>query len=441
MTWRVSTRTVAVAALLSGSAAAPLWGQQADTVDRVMAVVAYTPILASELDEELFLRFPDGKNLPPEGPQRDALRKQFLQELIDIELLYQAAIKDTTVKVTDEQVNAAVDQQLRNVRQKFPSDAAFRQEIAKTGFQTTDEYRAWLTERQRKELVRNQYLESLRGSGKLKPVIPTEKELRAAYEERKSGQKRPETISFQQVVIAPTAQPAAKQRARELADSIVNELRNGADFAVAAKRFSQDPGSKDLGGSLGWFRRGIMHKSFEDVAFNLRPGIVSDPVETPFGLHIIQVERIQPAEVSARHILITPALTEADVDSARALAERVREAIVVGARVDSLQRLYNDPLEERDIRDFPADKLLPSYTAPLAPLGPNQVAPVFRLESPGDPMRSKFAVVQLLERKAAGEYQYEDVKDFLRSQLGEQLAIRRYLDRLRSAAFVEVRGS
>jgi len=441
MTLRAGSRALFVAALLLGGAAAPLWGQQVDTVDRVLAVVGYTPILASELDEELFARFPDRTTLPPEGPPRNALKKQLLQELIDIELLYQAALKDTTVKVTDEQVNAAVDQQLRNVRQKFPSDAAFRTEVQKTGFQTTDEYRAWLTERQRKELVRNQYLEGLRGSGKLKPVIPTEKELKAAFEERKTGQQRPETVSFQQVVISPSATPEAKARTRALADSIVRELRKGADFAVAAKRFSQDPGSKDLGGSLGWFRRGIMHKNFEDAAFGLRPGIVSDPVETPFGLHIIQVERIQPAEVSARHILLMPDLRQEDADSARALAERARAALLAGAPIDSLQRLYNDPLEERDIRDFPADKLLPTYTGPLGGLKAGEVGEVFRLESPGDPLRSKFAVVQLIDRKAAGEYQYQDVKDMLRNQLGEQLAIRRYLDRLRSAAYVEVRGS
>lgn len=441
MTWRVRTLVLSVAALLLGSAAAPLWGQQADTVDRVLAVVGYTPILASELDEELFARFPDRTKLPPEGPQRIAMRKQLLQELIDIELLYQAALKDTTVKVTDEQVNAAVDQQLRNVRQKFPSDAAFRTEVQNTGFQTTDEYRAWLTERQRKELVRNQYLERLRGTGKLKAVIPTEKELRAAYEERRSGQQRPETVSFNQVVIGPKATPEARARTRALADSIVIELRKGADFAVAAKRFSQDPGSKDLGGSLGWFRRGIMHKNFEDVAFLLRPGIVSDPVETPFGLHIIQVERIQPAEVSARHILLMPDLRQEDADSARALAERVRAALIAGAPVDSIQRIHNDPLEERDIRDFPADKLLPTYTAPITGLKAGDVSEVFRLESPGDPLRAKFAVVILLDRKPAGEFQYEDVKDMLRNQLGEQLAIRRYLDRLRSASYVEVRES
>ena len=110
------------------------------------------------------------------------------------------------------------------------------------------------------------------------------------------------------------------------------ELRRGADFATAARRFSQDPGSKEQGGSLNWFRRGVMVPEFERVAFALKPGVVSDPVESPFGYHIIQVERVQPAEVQARHILLVPDIDSVHVDSARATAESVRAALVAGAR-------------------------------------------------------------------------------------------------------------
>ena len=74
-------------------------------------------------------------------------------------------------------------------------------------------------------------------------------------------------------MIAPAARRPRPRRARSAqADSIVLELRRGADFATAAKRFSQDPGSKDQGGSLNWFRRGVMVPEFERVAFALKPG-------------------------------------------------------------------------------------------------------------------------------------------------------------------------
>ena len=111
------------------------------------------------------------------------------------------------------------------------------------------------------------------------------------------------------------------------------ELRRGADFATAARRFSQDPGSKEQGGSLNWFRRGVMVPEFERVAFGLKPGVVSDPVESPFGYHIIQVERVQPGEVQARHILLVPEIDSAHVDSARATADGGASGAGSGRRV------------------------------------------------------------------------------------------------------------
>ena len=419
----------------------PLAGQAtSETADRIIAIVGNKPILLSEVDEQITVRMQQQNQKPPsDTAQLNPMRRQLIQELIDEELLYQIALTDTTVRVTDEQVNAAVDEQIRNVRRRYPSDQAYRDDLREGGFFSPEEYRRWLTETQRKTLIRNQFLDQLRGSGKLKAVIPTDRELRATFEQQKGRQKRPETVSFKQIVIGPKPSAEAKARALAQADSILQELRNGGDFATAAKRFSMDPASKEQGGSLGWFRRGQMETKFEDVAFMLRPGVISQPVETPYGFHLIQVERIQPAEVSARHILIMPELTQADQDTAQAVANRVKAALEAGANIDSLTRVYADPLEEKDVRDLPSDKLLPAYVEAFKDIPAGGFTPVFRLEGPGDPLRSKFAIALITDRQAAGEFRYEDVKDRLRGQLGDQMAIRRYLDRLRAASFVDVR--
>lgn len=410
-------------------------------VDRIVAVVGSRPILLSEVDEQLNARAQSQNQRPPtDTTLLNPMRRAMVQELIDLEVLYQVALKDTTVKVTDEQVNAAVDEQVRNVRRRYQSDQEYRDDLRVSGFISPEEYRRWLTDTQRKELIRNALLDHLRSGGKLKSVIPTDKELRIAFEQEKGKQKRPETVSFRQIVVGPRASDSAKAHALALADSILTELRKGADFATAAKRFSMDPGSKEQGGSLGWFRRGTMDQHFEDVAFALRPGMISSPVETPYGFHLIQVERIQPSEVSARHILIMPEIRPADVDTAHAIAGRVRAALVQGASMDSLSRLYHDPLEEKDVRDLPSDKLLPAYAAAFKDVPTGGFTAVFKLEAQNDDLRSKFAVVQVIDREDAGEFKFEDVKDRLRGQLAERLAIRRYLDRLRAASYVDVRA-
>jgi peptidyl-prolyl cis-trans isomerase C len=102
-------------------------------------------------------------------------------------------------------------------------------------------------------------------------------------------------------------------KSRAKAEEVLKRARAGEDFAALAKEFSIDPGSKNDGGELGWFGRGQMVKPFEDAAFALQAGQISDIVESDFGFHIIQVEERgnKPSaegkteeQVRARHILI-----------------------------------------------------------------------------------------------------------------------------------------
>jgi peptidyl-prolyl cis-trans isomerase SurA len=422
---------------LGGPVAAPPDGPI--VVDRVVAIVGNRPVLSSQVDEEVFSRQSQGQPLPTDPDSLAALRKQVISSIVDEELLVQQAQRDTAIKVTDQEIADGVEQQVRKVRGNFTSEVDYKNELKRAGFGTPEEYRRWLTDQQRRSAFQNRLIDKLRQDGKLKPVPPTEQEMRTYFNEQKGALgNRPATISFRQIVIAPRPSPEAKARTRAQADSIVLELRRGADFATAAKRFSQDPGSKDQGGSLNWFRRGVMVPEFERVAFSLRPGVVSDPVESPFGYHIIQVERVQPGEIQARHILLIPEIDSIHVDSARTLADSVRKLVLRGVPFDSLQRALHDPSAEKQADNVPADKLPEAYTKAFGDADSGAVAPVFSL--PGAGTREQFVVAQIIGRRPPGDIRYEDVRDRIRDQLGQQLAIRRYIDRLRSATYVEVRS-
>jgi len=428
--------TAAVVAADTGRALA---GDTTVVVDQVVAVVGNRPVLASQVDEEIFSRQAQGVKLPdtPEGLL--AVRQQVISSIIDEELLVQQALRDTSITVTDQEIADGVEQQIRKVRANFTSEVDYRNELRKAGFQTPEEYRRWLTDQQRRAALQNRLIDKLRTEGKLKAVAPTEQEMKEYFEAQKGNLgNRPATVSFRQIAVTPQPTAEARAQSRAQADSIVLELRGGADFAVAAKRFSQDPGSRDQGGSLNWFRRGVMVPEFERVAFTLKPGVVSDPVESPFGWHIIQVERAQPAEVQARHILLTPAIDSANIDGARSLAEAVRARLLAGASFDSLQRIHHDRSAEREAENVPADKLPETYAKVIGEADSGAVLPVFSL--PGSGGRDQFIVLQVTGRRPAGDIRYEDVKDRIRQQLGQELAIRRYLDKLRKGTYVDIRS-
>lgn len=408
-------------------------------VDRVIAVVGDAPILSSQVEEEIFTQRAQQGPLPTTLPEFQALCRQVISDLVDAELLLQVAQRDTAIKVTDQEIADGVEQQYRNVRQRFQSEVDFRAELAKSGFQTPEEFRRYLGDHQRKQAYRQRLMEKLRSDEKLKPVQPTEAEMRAYFDQfHDQLPQRPATLSFRNIVVSPKPADAARARARQLADSIVVELRKGGDFATAAKRFSQDPASKEQGGDLGWFRRGQMVAEFEAVAFRLRPGVIADPVETPFGFHIIQVQRIQPAEVQARHILLMPDIEPADADSAEVLANRVALALRAAAPFDSLARLYHDAAEEKEAEDVPVTQLPEEYKDGIGTADSGSVVPVFAIRK-ANGVRRKFVVLQVTGRRSEGAIRYEDVKDQIRKQLSDNLATRRYIDRLRRSAYVDIR--
>ncbi len=412
-------------------------------VDRIAAVVGKQAIMESQVNEQLFQIL---ATMPPAAAPKTAadtskLRLQVLNDLVDDELLVQEAARDTSIKVTDKEVIDAVAGAIKNIRARYTTEPEFMSELRKAGFSSLEEYRRFLAEQSRRDMQKDRLKQLLKEKGKLKPVAPSEQEMRAFYEEQQ-GQfgARPATVSFRQVVIAPRPTDAAKSRALALADSILVELRKGADFAVAARRFSADPGSRDRGGELGWARRGLFVPEFDRVAFSLKIGVISDPVETPFGYHLIQVMRTQPGEIQVRHILIAAEVTSADVDSAQAHAQQVFKAASGGESFDSLQRQWHDGTEEREASAVPLDKLPEVYKRGI--LGADStltILPPFALESPGG--SKKFAIVMVTERRADGQITYQDVRDRVRQILSEDLAMQKYLAQLRRATYVEVRDS
>jgi len=121
------------------------------------------------------------------------------------------------------------------------------------------------------------------------------------------------------------------KKALEVKNKIIN---NDLSFEEAAKTFSEDPGSKDIGGNLGFVSRGVFVKEFEKVAFTLNKNVLSDPIKTKYGYHLIEVLNKSGDKINVRHILIQNKLTDSDKKNA------YEKAIMLKNQIKSIDDFY-----------------------------------------------------------------------------------------------------
>jgi len=406
-------------------------------IDRVVAIVGEQPVLWTEVLTAINQRRAQGLQVPSDSAGQAALARSVLNDLVDEEILVQKA-KELKLEVTEAEITAAADRQIKTVRSQFKSDEEYRTELRNAGLGTAEEYRKGLIDQYRRQNLQQKAFAELRK--RAKPANVTEEEVTAAFERSRSDlQKRPATVTFRQIIVTPKASAPAKAKAKARADSLLAEIRKGGDFELIAKRESMDPGTKQLGGDLGWNRRGSgLVPEFEQMMFALRPGDVSPVIETAFGYHIIRVDRVQSAEVKARHILIAPVIDSADVAAAKVEADSVAAQWRRGVSYDSLLAKHHDATEEKGVlQPFTRDSLPASYQAALTGAKPGTITNSFQLANPrGAP---KFAVLQVVTATEAGEYDPAEVRDQIRAQLSDERSIRALLDELRKQTYVSLR--
>lgn len=437
-----------LAALLLAPAAAPAAAQQIDpagggqgpaVVDRVVAVVGDTAVLLTEVQEQLFRMRQQGLEIPEDPAGRDSVFEQALQGLVEQRMILEAA-KEAGVTVPDQQVTEVVENRFAQMRGRFPSDSAFRAAVEETG-QNMFQFRQMLRAQARAEILRNNFQQQLVQSGELPQATVTEEEIRSYFDARAAGQQQPGSVSFQRVMVVPDPDSAASDSARELARQALEEIRGGTDFAVAARRYSEDPGSREEGGDLGWIRRGDVVPRFADMAWAAPPGRPVGPVSTRFGWHVIEVENVRGGERRVRHVLVRPEITEADVERARELAASLADSLRQDEDPDRLARRHGVPGEQIGFQEVRLDELRgrlgEAYESALSGgLEEGQVVGPFEVE--GSFGLPTFVVVKVTDFIPSGEYRLDDVREQIRENLLQQKRFRKYVDRLRDRMHVRI---
>ena len=408
-----------------------------DVVDRLVAVVGDSAIVQTQVQEEIQRMQLGGAPVPvPGSSEYDALFDQILNRFIDRLLVLQAAARDSLLQVNDEQISQSVNEQITQLASQFGGQAQLQEALASEALSLA-EYREILTNEQRVRQIEQLFYQSrLRDAP---PVAVTEDELLERFQEARGQlEQRPKLMTIRQVVIQPTATEAAIDSARVRAEALLERITGGEDFAELAREFSNDPGTAALGGDLGWFRRGRMVREFEEAAFSLLDGQVSDVVQTDFGFHIIRVERMRPGERNARHILITPEKTEADLGSARNIAMDVRQQAESGVSMTDLYEQFSDPAAPDSIT-FAFEQLSefpPAYGMLRTASAGDLVGPLEYEMAPGE---SRLAVVSVIQVREAGAYTFEDLRGQLAAQLQQERQIEQIIEELRARTYIDIR--
>ncbi len=266
-----------VPATAAGQTASAARKSPTDTVAKVGAAA----ITRRELEmavQNMIAQAQSQGQLPEQVP--DEIKKQAteraLDQLIDFELIYQEARK---MKIDD--LEKQVDFKLAQSKAKFATPAEFDTYLKNEGLTEKE-----LTDQIRRYAITVNYIEKTIAN----KVVIADDEVKKFYEENKARLVEEPEVRASHILIGVDAAASAddKKKAKEKAEALLKEVKAGKDFAELAKTSSTCP-SNVQGGDLGFFKKGQMVPPFEQAAFALKPGEVSDVVETQFGFHIIKV--------------------------------------------------------------------------------------------------------------------------------------------------------
>jgi len=413
---------------------------QAIPLDRVVAIVGDVIITQSGLQERVIEKRQGGITPPSDSAGLAKFLRGIVNELIDEELLLQKA-KELKVEVPESDVKATVDKQYAAVRKNFNSETEFRNELAKAGYGSPDEYKRFISDQIKRNETITRTIRKLKEDGKISQANVTDADIADAYQRAKGTlPKREAAVAWRQIIVAPKPSAANKEIARQKAESLLAQIKSGADFELLAKRESMDPGSKENGGDLGWNRRGRMLPEFDRWMFALPPGQLSPVVETAYGYHIIRVDRVNPAEVKARHILISPKIDSADVARAKLEADSIAAALKLGQSFDSLAKKHNDfraGEETTLLTPIPRANLPEAYQQGFSGKVAKDIT-VFPI--PGNAnVPTKYVVAQIAAVEEGGDMTLQEVKEKFRQRLAEEGGVRRLLDSLRKGTYVTIR--
>tara|TARA_B100001559_G_C16496492_1_gene621038 strand:- start:1964 stop:3295 length:1332 start_codon:yes stop_codon:yes gene_type:complete len=313
-----------------------LRGQTAVVVDEIIGRVDDYIVLRSELESTYLDILSRGERIS--GNTKCAV----LRDLVTTKLLVAKAEIDS-VLVDDSQV----DQELNSRMALIINQIGSEEEIERYYNKTIAEFKRELFDDIKEQLVARKMRQEV-----LNDIEVSPEEVKEFYQgiPKDSLPYFSTQVKVSQIVITPEVGREQKDKVKNELLSIRDKILNGESFEILATLYSQDPGSAQNGGNLGFVGRGAFQPEFEAEVFKLKPGEISMPIETQFGYHIIQLIEKRGNLFNSRHILLQPEFSDNDISNTINF-------------LDSLKELaYNDSITFEELaRKHSDDKFTSSF--------------------------------------------------------------------------------
>ena len=294
------------------------FSQRAVVADKIVGIVGDKIILKSDVTNAIADAKRQGTAIPPDG------ECMVMQQALAQKALVLQAEKDSLI-VSDDEVEALLDNQIRSFIQAYGSKDALEQIAGRTIYQLKEDFREPFKERKQAELMRNKIVENIK-------VTPNE--VKEYWEKipKDSLYFYESEIELGEVVIYPKASRDIEKLAIDELNDYKKQVESGArTFESLARLYTDDPGSKDNGGRYEINRNEkTWDPTFLNAAFRLKEGQVSQVIKSKFGYHIIQMVSRAGDDAVVRHILKIPQVTDDDVQQTVKQLDSVRAKLIAG---------------------------------------------------------------------------------------------------------------
>ena len=288
---------------------------KSEILDRIAAVVGTEIILESEIAQIIEQQ----QNYIKEGTDKKDIRAKVLESMISSKVLYDIAINDTTIIVSEDEIESILEERVRSIVANVGGEDILMQKYNTTVSKLKMEYRA--------DIKRSVFVDRLKGS-KLRKVKISRREVEEFYESNKDSLPEiKENVTLSNLVVGFNSKAVSDEQTFRAAANIEKEILEGTlTFEEAAKKYSEDS-SSEKGGDIGTTNRGDLVSEYEKAAYGLKIGEMTGPIKTEFGYHLIKLTELNGEKIRTSHILIKFKIKESGFEEALKTVLSIKDSI------------------------------------------------------------------------------------------------------------------